>query len=149
MEITDVRATIIRGNSDWPIVRIDTDQGICGYGEVRNFPRDAKLCYAGPKGLVLELKSFLIGEDPTDVEGVMQKLWPFGGPARLGGGVSAVEMALWDITGKAYGVPVWKLLGGKLRDEVKFYCDCHAGKPIGKGGRGQAEGVAVDARGSL
>jgi len=123
MRIVDVKAAVVEGNFDWPLIRIDTDEGVSGYGEVRD---------AGSKRLALDLKPILLGQDPTNVEVVFRRIRGFGGPGRQGGGVSAVEMALWDITGKALGAPVYKLLGGEYRDRVRIYCDCHAGKPIVK-----------------
>ena len=123
MKVTDVKAAIVDGNFDWLLVKVETDERIEGYGEA--FP------YADAvKPLVLRMKRFLVGEDPTDVERLWQKM----GPSVYGGfhvhAVSAIETALLDITGKVYGAPVYKLLGGKLRERVPIYCDCHAGKPI-------------------
>jgi L-alanine-DL-glutamate epimerase-like enolase superfamily enzyme len=63
----------------------------------------------------------LIGEDPTDVERVMLKIRPRGAFKPWGSAVSAIEMALWDVAGKAAGLPVYKLLGGKIRDRVRVY----------------------------
>ena len=121
MRIVDIRIAVVEGDFDWTLVRIETDEEICGYGEVRD---------AGSKWLALNLKPYLIGEDPTDVERLFRKIRRFGGRGRQGGGVSGVEMALWDIAGKVHGVPVHKLLGGKFSDRIPIYCDCHAGKPI-------------------
>jgi len=97
-----------------PIIRIDTNQDITGLGEVRD---GASPTYA------LMLKSRLLGENPCDVDRLFRKIKQFGGHARQGGGVSAVEMALWDLAGKAYGVPVYQMLGGKFRDRVRMYAD--------------------------
>jgi len=69
------------------------------------------------------LKSRLLGENPCDVDRLFRKIKQFGGHGRQGGGVSAVEVALMDLAGKAYGVPVYQLLGGKFRDKVRCYCD--------------------------
>src|SRR5258708_17875850 len=69
------------------------------------------------------LKSRLVGEDPRDVDRLFRKIKQFGFHARQGGGVCAVEMALWDIVGKFYGVPVYQLLGGKFRDRIRIYAD--------------------------
>lgn len=69
------------------------------------------------------LKSRLIGENPCDVDRLFRKIKQFGGPSRQGGGVSGVEIALWDLAGKAYGVPVYQMLGGKFRRRVELYCD--------------------------
>jgi len=139
VKITDIRVAVVEGNFYWPLVRVETDEGISGYGEVR----DHSCAYYDEKmrRLALDLKPFLLGEDPTNIERVFRKIRVFGGPGRQGGGVSGVEMALWDIFGKALGVPVWRLLGGRYRERVRIYCDCHAGKPI----RNSAQDYALDA----
>jgi L-alanine-DL-glutamate epimerase-like enolase superfamily enzyme len=97
-----------------PIIRIDTNQGIYGLGEVRD---------GASKNYALLLKSRLLGENPCNVDKLFRKVKQFGGPARQGGGVCAVEMALWDLAGKAYNVPVHQMLGGKFRDKIRCYAD--------------------------
>jgi len=126
MKITDLKTAVVKGNFDWPIIKVETDEGIEGYGEVRD---------GGSKELALTLKPILIGEDPLNINRVFNKIHGLGGPGRRGGGVSAVEIALWDIVGKVLDVPVYTLLGGRYRETVKIYCDCHAGKPIVDAGR--------------
>jgi L-alanine-DL-glutamate epimerase-like enolase superfamily enzyme len=100
------------GNS--PVVRITTDQGIEGYGQ-------AETAKPYLKPFVLFYKDYLIGEDPTNVERVMMKIRRMGSFKPWGSAVSAIEIALWDIAGKAAGIPVYKLLGGKIRDQVRCY----------------------------
>lgn len=115
MKITDLRVAVIGGAPmTCPIIRIDTDAGIYGLGEVRD---------GASKTYALMLKSRLLGENPLDVDRLFRKIKQFGHHGRQGGGVSAVEMALWDIAGKAYGVPVYQLLGGKFRDRIRIYAD--------------------------
>ncbi len=115
LKITDLRIAEIKdAPMRVPIIRIDTDQGISGYGEVRD---------GGSKRFALFLKSRLLGENPCNVERVFKKIKQFGHHGRQGGGVSGVEMALWDLAGKAYDVPVYQLLGGKYRDKVRLYTD--------------------------
>jgi len=97
-----------------PIIRIDTNQGISGYGEVRD---------GGSPRYALMLKSRLLGENPCNVERVFRRLRQFGSHGRQGGGVSGVEMALWDLAGKAYEVPVYQMLGGRFRDRIRLYAD--------------------------
>jgi L-alanine-DL-glutamate epimerase-like enolase superfamily enzyme len=76
------------------------------------------------------LKSRILGKNPCNVEMIFKSIKQFGGPARQAGGVCAVEMALWDICGKAYNVPAWQLLGGRYRDKVRLYADTpEAGSP--------------------
>jgi len=111
IKITDIRCAII-GKS--PVVRITTDQGITGYGQ-------AETAKPYLKPFVLFYKDYLIGEDPTNVERCMMKIRRMGGFKPWGSAVSAIEIALWDIAGKAAGIPVYKLLGGKVRDKVRCY----------------------------
>ncbi|MFP6679217.1 MAG: mandelate racemase/muconate lactonizing enzyme family protein [Dehalococcoidia bacterium] len=111
MKITDLKCAIIGRN---PVVRITTDEGIDGIGQAEPAKQDMKW-------LFLYYKDMIVGLDPTDVERVMQKIRPLGAFKPWGAGVSSIEMALWDIAGKAAGVPVYKLLGGKVRDRVRTY----------------------------
>lgn len=111
LKITNLKCAII-GNS--PVVRITTNQGISGYGQAETSKN-----YLKP--YVLFYKDYLMGEDPTNVELVMMKIRRLGGFKPWGAAVSAIEMALWDIEGKSAGVPVYKLLGGKIRDHVRIY----------------------------
>ena len=133
MEITGIQTVVVDGNFEWPLVRVETDAGISGYGEVRDHLRgyghDETHYVRDPGALAEELESVLVGRDPTAVVERFEDLRPYGGPGRLGGGVSGVEIALWDITGKHLGVPVADLLG-RRRDSVRVYCDAHAGHPI-------------------
>jgi L-alanine-DL-glutamate epimerase-like enolase superfamily enzyme len=111
MRIIDLKCAVIGQN---PVVRIVTDEGISGYGEVESFKP-----YLKPH--VLSFRDPLIGQDPTNVERVMLRIRQRGAFKPWGSAVSAIEMALWDIAGKAVGVPVYKLLGGKIRDRVRIY----------------------------
>jgi L-alanine-DL-glutamate epimerase-like enolase superfamily enzyme len=111
MKITDLRCAVIGQN---PVVRIVTDEGISGYGEV-----ESAKPYVKPQ--VLYYKQAILGEDPTNVERVMLKIRRRGSFKPWGSAVSAIEMALWDVAGKAAGLPVHKLLGGKIRDRVRVY----------------------------
>jgi len=115
LKITDMRIAYVTGAPmDCPIIRIDTNQGIYGLGEVRDW---ASPTYA------LILKSRLLGQNPCNVDQLFRKIKQFGGQSRQGGGVSGVEMALWDLAGKAYNVPVYQMLGGKFRDRIRCYAD--------------------------
>lgn len=111
IKITDLKCTIMGSNA---LVRITTDAGISGYGQ-----GETTKPYLKP--YVLFYKDYLIGEDPTNVERVMLKIRRMGSMKPWGAAVSAIEMALWDIAGKAAGLPVYKLLGGKVRDRVRVY----------------------------
>ena len=115
LRITDMRTIVLRGvPMTSPIIRIDTNQGIYGLGEVRD---------GASKNYALELKSRILNENPCNIDRVFRKVKQFGGHARQGGGVSAVEVALWDLAGKAYNVPIYQMLGGKFRDRIRIYCD--------------------------
>ena len=96
------------------LLRLDTNQGISGYGEVRD---GASPTYA------LLLKSRLLGENPCNIDKLFRKIKQFGYHGRQGGGVCGIEMALFDLAGKAYGVPAYQLAGGKFRDEALIYSD--------------------------
>ena len=91
---------------------------------------------ASPTYLKL-LKSRLIGENPCEVDRLFRKIKQFGGQSRQAGGVCAVELALWDLAGKAYGVPVYQMIGGRFRDRVRLYADTHIED-------GRATGVLMD-----
>jgi L-alanine-DL-glutamate epimerase-like enolase superfamily enzyme len=114
LKITDMRACTVASNYDYPIIRVDTNQGVYGLGEVRD---------AGVKGIALILKAHLLGKNPLEIEPILASIRLFAGQGRMGGGYSAVDMALHDIAGKVYGVPAWRLVGPKRRDRVRIYCD--------------------------
>lgn len=111
MKIVDLKCAVI---GQHPIVRVVTDEGIDGYGQVEFWKP-----YLKPN--ILALREPILGEDPTDVERVLLKIRQRGAFKPWGSAVSAIEMALWDIAGKAAGVPVHKLLGGKVRDKIRVY----------------------------
>ena len=135
LKITDMRFADIDGAPKrCTLLKLYTNQGLVGYGEVRD---------ASSKTYALMLKSRLLGENPCNVDRIMHKIKQFGGPSRQGGGVSGVEIALWDLAGKAWGVPVWQLLGGKYRDKIRVYCDTDAD---GKDNTGHAMGLALKKR---
>ncbi len=128
LRITDMRFVDIDGAPKrCTLIKIMTNQGICGFGEVRD---------ASSKTYALMLKSRILGENPCNVDKIFRKIKQFGGHSRQGGGVSGIEIALWDLAGKAYGVPLYQLLGGKFRDAVRVYCDTdvegkHTGHDMG------------------
>ena len=130
LKITDIRVADIDGLPKHMIlVKVFTnDPEIVGYGEVRD---------ASSATYVKILKSRLIGENPLNIEKLFNRIKQFGGHSRQGGGVSGIEIALFDIVGKFYKVPVYQLLGGKYRDKVRIYCDTdvdgkHTGRDMGK-----------------
>lgn len=111
MKITDLKVAII---GDAPVVRITTDEGIDGIGA-----GETNKPYLKP--MVEFYRDMIVGKDPTNVERVMLGIRRMGAFKPWGTAVSAIEMALWDIAGKAAGLPVYKLLGGKIRDRVQVY----------------------------
>ncbi|MCL2098942.1 MAG: mandelate racemase/muconate lactonizing enzyme family protein [Oscillospiraceae bacterium] len=129
LKITDMRfCDIVGAPMHCTLMKIYTNQGLVGLGEVRDGSSStyAKL-----------LKSRILGENPCDVEKIFRRIKQFGGQSRQAGGVCAVELALWDLAGKAYGVPVYQLLGGKFRDKIRIYCDTdvegkHTGTQMGE-----------------
>jgi L-alanine-DL-glutamate epimerase-like enolase superfamily enzyme len=119
LKITDMRSVLVASNYDYPIIRIDTNQGVYGLGEVRD---------AGREGTALVLKPHLIGRNPLSIEPILDRLRIFSNHQRMGGGYSAVDMALHDIAGKVFGVPAWRLIGSKYRDKIRIYCDTDQSK---------------------
>jgi len=121
LKITDLRvATVVKpGPSPCPLIRIDTNQGVSGLGEVRD---------GGSPTYALFLKSRILGENPLQIDKIFRKIKQFGGHARQAGGVCAIEMALWDIAGKVYNAPVYAMLGGKFRDKIRIYADTEESK---------------------
>ena len=130
LRITDMRIAMLERR---PRVKIYTNQGLVGYGEVRD---------GGSKTYALMLKSRILGENPCQIDKIFRRIKQFGHHARQGGGVCAVELALWDLAGKAYGVPIYQMLGGKFRDKVRIYCDTD----VRGRNTGQAMGEALKKR---
>ena len=115
LKITDLRFADIDGAPKrCTLLKLYTNQGLIGYGELRD---------ASSRTYAAMLKSRIIGENPCNVEKIFRRIKQFGGPSRQAGGVCGIEVALWDLAGKAWGVPVWQLLGGKVRDKIRIYCD--------------------------
>ena len=115
LKITDLRIVNLEPLPfNVTLLRLDTNQGISGYGEVRD---GASPTYA------LLLKSRLLGENPCNIDKLFRVIKQFGYHGRQGGGVCGIEMALFDLAGKAYGVPAYQLAGGKFRDKVLIYSD--------------------------
>ncbi|WP_426289857.1 mandelate racemase/muconate lactonizing enzyme family protein (plasmid) [Ensifer adhaerens] len=108
-----------RGSRNWLFVKIETDEGISGIGECSGWPRVVQTA-------VLDYRSILIGEDPRDIDRLWHRMFiasmGHGMLGTIGGGaLTGIEMALWDIKGKALGQPIWNLLGGRFRDKIRVY----------------------------
>ena len=115
LKITDIRACRVAANYDYPIIRVYTNEDVYGLGEVRD---------AGVEGIALILKSHLVNRNPLDIEGNLRRIRPFANHGRMGGGFSAIDMALHDIAGKVYNAPVYAMVGGgKFRDKIRIYAD--------------------------
>lgn len=126
MRITEIQTAVIEANYDWTIVKVRTDKGPTGWGEAFFAP--------GLTAVIREFNEFLPGEDPRDVDRLCRLMrTALGATGTAGMGyhaISGVETALWDIVGKRAGLPVYQFLGGKYRDRVRIYADCHAGKGL-------------------
>ncbi len=126
MRITKIETAVIEANYDWTIVKVSTDKSVTGWGEAFFAP--------GLTGVIREFNEFLPGEDPRDVDRLTRLMRTAMGATGTAGmgyhAISGVETALWDIVGKASGLPVYQFLGGKYRDRVRIYADCHAGKGL-------------------
>jgi galactonate dehydratase len=137
MKITDVQACVVgrwelhSGGSVWTFVRIYTDSGIVGTGECNSAGQ-----FGAPfmmKQIVLGMKPMLVGEDPMRIGYLYEKLrrrFRYSGATTAPTifAITGIENALCDIAGKSLGVPVYQLLGGKFRDSIRLYADCHAGE---------------------
>ena len=117
LKITDMRMAVVCSNYDYPIIKIDTNQGVYGIGEVRD---------AGHIENALQFKSLLLGQNPLNIDMLFRHIKHYGNWGREGGGVSGIEIALWDLIGKVYGVPCYQFFGGKYRDKVRLYADTPA-----------------------
>jgi galactonate dehydratase len=127
-EITEVETLVVDGNFPWTIVTVEADDGTIGVGEAYPSP--------GVHEIITDyLRPVLLGEVPLDVERLYNLMraslsgrgsqWGIGTIA-----ISGVEIALWDLAGKLLDQPVYQLLGGKMRDEIRVYADCHAGEAM-------------------
>ncbi len=122
MKITDIRTfTVDCFRTNWVFVKVYTDEGINGVGEATLEYKEHAL-----EGAVRHVRDSLLGQNPLDIERHAQAIYRdayWRGGAVLMSALSGVEMALWDILGKSLGVPVWQLLGGKLRDSIRIYAN--------------------------
>jgi len=122
MKITKISVFIVHSHKDnWVILKMYTDEGITGVGESSVEGRERTIRVA-----IRELESYLIGKDPFNIEKHWYKIFRdsyWGAGAILTGALSAVDGAMWDIKGKALNVPVYELLGGKVRDKIRLYAN--------------------------
>jgi galactonate dehydratase len=128
LKITEIRTAEVVVHGYQVHIRVYTDQGIIGQGECT----DAAM---GAVPLIHSFARFLVGQDPLNIEAAFERIRTSGIFAGAQGGVyvdalTGIEIALWDIAGKAIGVPVYQLLGGRTRDRVRVYCDSGAREMI-------------------
>ena len=122
VEITDVQTAMVDGNFPWTLVRVYTDAGVVGTGEA--------YWGAGVPELIERMTPFVVGENPLDIDRLYEYLvQKMSGEGSIEGvtvtAISGIEIALHDLVGKLLDVPAYQLLGGKYRDSVRVYCDCH------------------------
>lgn len=125
MIITKLSTAVMEANFDWTIVKIETDEGITGYGEAFLAP--------GLPAVIQEYSIVIEGLDPTHLDRTIRRLRAscvHASPGMAWHAIGGIETALLDLVGKKYGLPVWQILGGKYRDEVRIYADCHAGDAL-------------------
>ncbi|MCU0875113.1 MAG: mandelate racemase/muconate lactonizing enzyme family protein [Pirellulaceae bacterium] len=128
-KIVKLSTAVVQANIHWTYVRVysDVDGGLYGTGE----------CFFAPGlcQIIHEFSEILVGEDFTNIESLVERMrWAAAGAGSLGGivwnAISGIEAALWDLKGKYFRLPVWQLLGGKFRDEVRVYADCHGAEAL-------------------
>jgi L-alanine-DL-glutamate epimerase-like enolase superfamily enzyme len=126
MRITRIQTAVIEANYDWTIVKVTTDTGLVGWGEAFVAP--------GLTATLHEFNQFLVGEDPRDVDRLCRLMRTATIAAGIAGmgfhAISGIETALWDLVGKDTNLPIYQFLGGKYRDRIRIYADCHAGKGL-------------------
>jgi galactonate dehydratase len=119
IRITDIKTHLVGLGRNHVFVQVETDQGIHGIGEAYSCGPDRATVAA-----VADFKEWLVGRDPRDIEhlwALMYNFSRFPGGSVVNAAISGIEQALWDISGKAAGLPVFRLLGGKCREKVRVY----------------------------
>ncbi|MBI2942511.1 MAG: galactonate dehydratase [Chloroflexi bacterium] len=126
MKVVELKTYILESpGREYVFVKVETDEGIHGWGEGTLEMKQGTVVAA-----VRDLQGYVLGEDPTRIDYLWQRMYRHGfwrGGVAILSAISAIEQALWDITGKAYGQPVYKLLGGAVRDYISCYT--HTGDP--------------------
>jgi L-alanine-DL-glutamate epimerase-like enolase superfamily enzyme len=126
MRIRQVTTAVVEANYDWTIVRVESDEGVLGWGEA--------FCAPGLPETIRELAPLIEGRDARHVEPLVRRLHLATAHVSSGGtvyhAISGIEAALWDLAARSLGVPLWLLFGGSFRDRVRVYADCHAGEAL-------------------
>jgi galactonate dehydratase len=128
MKITHIETFLVHpDHRNYVFVKVHTDEGVYGVGEAYSAgPDDATVA------VIKDFETWLVGRDPRDVEFLWQLMYNgtrFPGGVVINSAISGIEHALWDIKGKALGVPVYELLGGKCRDRIRVYQNPGGGSP--------------------
>lgn len=125
MKITRLTTAILESNFDWTLVKVESDEGITGYGEAFVGP--------GVTRVIREYSTLLVGEDPTSIDRILRRLRltsTYALPGLAMHAIGGIETALLDLLGKKYRMPIWQLLGGKYRGRITIYADCHGGAAL-------------------
>ena len=130
LKITDVRTAEVMVHGLQTHVRVYTDAGLIGHGESTDAAN-------GTTALMKMFRRFVVGQDPLNVEALWERIRTSGIFAGAQGGqyvtaLTGLEIALWDLAGKALELPVYQLMGGKFRDKVRMYCDSDMDDPLGE-----------------
>jgi len=125
MKITRLSWAVIEANYDWTIVRLDAEGGLYGIGEA----------YMGPglTAILREMRALVVGSEAHQIEEILRRLRGctiHASPGVCSHAIAGIEAALFDLAGKSAGQPIWKLLGGRFRENVRVYADCHAGDAL-------------------
>jgi len=125
MRIKRVSTAVLEANFDWTLVRVETDEGVTGYGEA----------FVGPglTAVIREFNEILVGEDPVSIDRLIRRMKAsviYASPGLMYHAIGGIEAALLDVIGKRFRMPVWQILGGKYRNQVTVYADCHAGDAL-------------------
>jgi L-alanine-DL-glutamate epimerase-like enolase superfamily enzyme len=126
VKIAQITTAVVEANYDWTIVRVASDDGLHGWGEA--------FCAPGLVQTIRELAPLLEGRDGRDVEPLVRRLHLATAHVSTGGtvyhAISGIEAALWDLLARSLEVPLWQLFGGRFRNRVRMYADCHAGEAL-------------------
>ena len=125
MKITRIGTAVLESNFDWTIIKLETDEHITGYGEAFLGP--------GLTAIVREFSSILVGEEVSSFDRLLRRMRGssvHASPGVVFHAIGGIETALLDVLGKRHHLPVWQILGGKYRDAVRIYADCHAGEAL-------------------
>ena len=141
IRITDIKTFLVGLGRNHVFVKVETDQGIHGIGEAYSCGPDQATVAA-----IDDFKDWLVGQDPRNIEHLWAMMYNFSrfpGGSVVNAAISGIEHALWDIAGKAAGLPVYRLLGGKCREKVRVYQGIGGAEPQPTGGECQGRGREV------